>query len=56
MKVNQCKCGILKNVESDKCSVCITDAMVASIQTIKAGIKAANTARIKENNARNKKQ
>ncbi len=50
MKVNLCKCGILKNVKSDQCSVCLKASIVQSGNSTKAvnkaKIKAANQSKV----------
>ena len=50
MKINKCKCGILKNVDSDECCVCKGTTVMS-----KNELKAINTAKIKANNARTAK-
>ena len=60
MKVNLCDCGILKNKDSNVCSVClVTESVVGSVlplKEFKAIVKASNKAKIKVANNRARKQ
>lgn len=53
MKVNLCKCGILKKATSECCGTCSAVAVeVTDHDKVKAAIKAANKAAIKAENIR----